>query len=179
MPVSQRQLTELLRLLRVDPSGAGPDVSQNIQLVYVVDDLRHLVTPIPPVEGFLTTTVAAQAARVSGLELIPPPNAAVAITWARNDGPISSIFLVNQAIRITNDIVATNVDFTTGGTPRSLVQQGTRAVNATGLQLPLDENLVDRFPVLLVLPGQVFVWHGVSVNNAMTLSFSFREIPVP
>ncbi len=176
--ITSRGFLAQLRSAGVDDIVVGPNVSNDIQLVYIVDDLRQLIAPRPPVEGYVTTTVAAVAARVSGVALAAPPDSAIVVTWARNDSAISSIYSVG-VLQLTNDIVTGTVDFTTGpAATRAAFTQGTRASSTIGVQLPIGENLPDRHPDLVVDPGQVFLWLGITVNTAVTFSFSWREVPV-
>jgi len=173
-----RDFVAQLRSAGVDDIERGPKISEDVQLVYIADDLRHLISPRSPVEGYVTTTVAAIAARVSGIALRPPPTSSIIVTWFRNDAAISSIYNVS-ALDLTNDLVAGTIDFTTGpGAARATFNQGTRASSTIGVQLPAGENLPDRHPDLVVTPGQVFLWLGVVVNTAVTFSFTWREVPL-
>lgn len=176
---STRQLSSMLDLISVDAAAVGPNVSDNIQLVYIVDDIRHLTTPVPPIDGYITTTAAASIPRVSGIAMRSPPGSTIAITWMRNDSATDSIYIVGDAITITDDIVAGVIDFSTGGTPATSFIQGSRALSTAGVQLPAGENIPDRHPNLIVAPGQIFCWHGLAVNTAMVLTWSFREVPTP
>lgn len=173
-----RNFVPQLRSADIDDAAGGPDVSKDVQLVYIVDDLSHLIAPLPPIGGYVTTTVGAVAARVSGIALRPPPDSAIVVNWLRNDAAISSIYNVST-LTITNDITAGTIDFSTGpGAPRATFTQGTRAVSTIGVQLPIGANLPDRHPDMVVIPGQVLLWLGVTVNTAVTFSFSWREVPV-
>jgi len=175
---STRNFIPLLRSAGIDDSAGGPEVSQDVQLVYVADNLSHLIAPRPGIEGYVTTTVAAVAARVSGIALRPPPDAAITVDWFRNDSAIASIYNVST-LDLTNDIVAGTIDFSTGpAAPRSTFNQGTRGVSTIGVLLGIGANLPDRHPDMVITPGQVFLWLGVTVNTAVTFSFTWREVPV-
>jgi len=173
---TDRDFTGLFSAAGILDAIAGPQVSDSIQMVYQIGDLSELGPIFQPVRGFLTTTVGNVAARVSGVEIRPTTNAPVIVEWLRNDATIPMIYNVSQS-GITNDIVAITPDFETGGATRAALVQGTRAVNATGIQLPVGENLADRHPDIIVDPGTIFTILGVTVNTTVTVSLAWREIP--
>lgn len=176
---TSRAFLAQLRSVGVDDASRGPNISDNIQLVYVVDDLSRLIAPRPPVEGYASQIVAASVINVSGISFLSPPDAATVITWMRNDSAIDTLYQVGTTFDLTADLVAGAFDFFTGpGPPRSTFQQGTKAANPSGVNLPTGENIPAKHPDIIVEPGQVFLWVGTIVNNAVTLSWSFREVPV-
>lgn len=177
--LSNRNFVAQLRSVGVEDLEKGPEVSQDIQLVYVVDDISRLIAPRPPVEGFITQGVPTQVARVSGISFRPPADSAAVITWMRNDGAIDSLYEIGTARDLTDDVNPITIDFFTGpAAPRSTAQFGTKAVQTAGILLPAGENIPDRHPDLVVDPGQIFLWVGNAINNAMTMTFSWREVPV-
>jgi len=179
--ITTRNFLAQLRSAGVDDLAQGPNVSDNIQLVYVVDDLSRLIAPRPPVEGYVTQGVGVSVAAVSGILFTPPPDSAAIVTWMRNDSAIGTLFEVGQGPRfdLPTDNVAGTIDFFTGpGAPRSRFEFGKKAVQTQGLIIPAGENLPDRFPDLVIEPGQQLLWVGDIVNTAAELSFSWREVPV-
>lgn len=179
--ITTRNFLAQLRSAGVDDLAQGPAVSQDIQLVYVVDDLSRLIAPRSPVEAYATQAVPSAVGRVSGIEFTPPNDSAAVITWMRNDGPIDSLYIVVApgGLALTNDLNPGVIDFTTGpGPARASFIFGSKAVQSAGLLLPSGENIPDRHPDIVIEPGQLFLWVGTSVGNAMTLTWSWREVPV-
>jgi len=179
--ITNRGFLAQLRSVGVDDSARGPAVSDDIQLVYVVDDLSRLIAPRPPLEGYVTVGVPSAVGRVSGIEFHPPAESVAVVTWMRNEGAIDSLYIVVPpgGVTLTNDLVAGTIDFTTGpGVARSTFISGSKAVQSVGITLPSGENLPDRHPDIIVEPGQFLLWVGTSIGNAMTLTWTWREVPL-
>jgi len=177
--ISTREFLPQLRSVGVEDLGRGVQVSEDVQLVYIADDISRLIAPRSPIEAFVTQLVPTNVTRVSGISFRPPADSAAIITWMRNDGPIDSIYVVGTALDLTDDLIAGVIDFTTGpGPARSTFQSGTRAANALGILLPSGENIPDRHPDIVVDPGQILLWVGVSIGSAMTMTWTWREVPV-
>ncbi len=177
--ISVREFLPQLRSVGVRDTGKGVQVSDDVQLVYIADDISRLIAPRPPIEGFATQLVPTNVTRVSGISFRPPADSAAIVTWMRNDGAINSIYIVGSVLDLTNDILPITFDFTTGpGPSRSSATSGTRAAQATGILLPAGENIPDRHPDIVVEPGQILLWVGVSVGSAMTMTWSWREVPL-
>ncbi len=179
--LSTRNFLAQLRSAGVDDAARGPNVSEDIQLVYLVDDISRLIAPRPPVEGFVTQGVPANALLVSGILFTPPPDSAAVVTWMRNDSAVDTLFEVGTGARfdLPTDNNPGTIDFFTGpGPPRSRFEFGAKAVQSQGLLIPAGENIPDRFPDLVVEPGQQLLWVVDTINNAAELSFSWREVPV-
>lgn len=177
--VQRRSFLAQLRSAGVDDLARGPNVSDNIQLVYVVDDLSRLIAPRPPVEGYATAAVPINVLRVSGIAFRPPPDSAAIVTWMRNDAAIDSLYIVGNVLDLTDDLNPGVIDFTTGpGPARSNFQFGTKAVQSAGILLAAGDNIPDRHPDIVVDPGQVLLWVGTAINNAVTLTWAWREVPV-
>jgi len=170
-----------LRSAGIDDAERGPNISEDVQLVYVVDDLSRLIAPRSPLEGYVTQAVPSAVGRVSGIEFSPPGDSAAIVTWMRNDAAIDSLYIMVSpgGLALTDDLNAGVIDFTTGpGTARASFIFGSKAVQSAGITLPAGENIPDRHPDIVVEPGQVLLWVGSSVGNAMTLTWSWREVPV-
>ncbi len=176
-----RSFLAQLRSVGVDETARGPAVSEDIQLVYVVDDISRLIAPRSPVEGYATQGVGVAAAAVSGILFTPPTDSAAIVTWMRNDSAIDSLFEVGTGARFalpTNNNPGV-IDFFTGpGPPRARFEFGAKAVQTQGLILPAGENIPDRFPDLVIEPGEQLLWILDTVNTAAELSWSWREVPV-
>jgi len=170
-----------LRSAGIDDAERGPNISEDIQLVYIADDLSRLIAPRPPLEGYVTQAVASAVGRVSGIEFSPPADSVAIVTWMRNDAAIDSLYIVVApgGLALTNDLNAGVIDFTTGpGDPRASFIFGTKAVQSAGITLPAGENIPDRHPDIVLEPGQTLLWVGVTVATAMTLTWTWREVPV-
>ena len=177
--ITTRSFLAQLRSAGVDDIARGPNVSEDIQLVYVVDDLSRLIAPRSPVEGYATQGVPIDVVRVSGIAFRPPIDSAAIVTWMRNDSAIDSLYLVGDVLDLTDNLNAGVIDFTTGpGPARSTFQFGSKAVQTAGILLPAGENIPDRHPDIVVDPGQVLLWVGDTINTAVTLTWAWREVPV-
>lgn len=170
-----------MRSAGVDDAAIGPNVSDNIQLVYIADDLSKLIAPRSPVEGFVTAGVPANALNVSGILFRGPPDSAAVVTWIRNDSTIDTLYLVGTGalFALPTDNNPGVIDFFTGpGPARSSFEFGAKPVQTAGLNLPVGENIPDRHPDLVVEPGQLLLWVGDTINTGVELTFSWREVPV-
>lgn len=175
-----RNFLAQLRSVGVDESARGPAVSDNIQLVYVVDDISRLLAPRPPIEGYLTQGVPTAVGRVSGIEFHPPPNTVAVVTWLRNEGAIDSLYLVTPpgGLTLTNDLNDGVIDFSTGpGVPQSSFIFGSKAIQTAGILLDAGQSIPDRHPDIIVEPGQFLLWVGIAVGNAASMTMSWREVP--
>ena len=176
---SNRNFFGLLSGVGVDDADRQPEISEDVQLVYIADDLRRLIAPRSPVEGFTTQGVPVDAIRVSGISFRPPPDSAAIITWMRNDSAIDTLYIVGTTLDLTNNLNPGTEEFSTGpGSPRSTFQFGSKAVQTAGVLLPAGENIPDRHPDIVIEPGQIFLWVGVTINTAAELTWSWREVPV-
>jgi len=179
--VTTRSFLAQLRSAGVDDIAKGPNVSEDIQLVYVVDDLSRLIAPRSPVEAYANQGVPSAVGRVSGIQFTPPSGSAAVVTWMRNGGAIDSLYIVVApgGLELTDDLNPGAIDFTTGpGAARGSFIFGSKAVQTAGLLLPAGENIPDRHPDIVLEPGQIFLWVGVSVGNGMTMTWTWREVPV-
>jgi len=177
--ITTRSFLAQLRSAGVDDIARGPNVSEDIQLVYVVDDLSRLIAPRPPVEGYVTQGVPLNVLNVSGIAFRPPTDSAAVVTWMRNDAAIDTLYEVQNVRDLTEDVNPGGIDFFTGpAAPRSTFNFGAKAVQTAGILLPAGENIPDRHPDLVVDPGQILLWVGVAINTAVTLTWSWREVPV-
>jgi len=179
--ITTRNFLAQLRSAGVDDAARGPSVSEDIQLVYVVDDLRHLIAPRSPVEGFVTEGIGVSVANVSGILFTPPTDSAAIVTWMRNDSAIDTLYQVGAgalfALPVDNNPGV--IDFFTGpGPPRGRFEFGKKAVQTSGILLPAGENIPDRHPDLVIEPGQQLLWVGNAINTAVQLTWSWREVPV-
>jgi len=170
-----------LRSVGVDDAARGPTVSDDIQLVYVVDDLSRLIAPRPPIEGYVTQGVPSAVGRVSGIEFHPPPNSVAVVTWLRNEGAVDSLYIVVApgGVTLTNDLNDGVIDFSTGpGEPQSTFIFGSKAIQTVGILLAAGESIPDRHPDIIVEPGQFLLWVGIANGNAASMTFTWREVPV-
>ncbi len=177
--ISSREFLPQLRSVGVEDLGRGVQISEDVQLVYIADDVSHLIAPRPAIEGYVSQIVPLVVTRASGISFRSPPDSAVVVTWMRNDGAIDSRYQVGTLLDLTNDLVAGTIDFSTGpAAPRSTFQHGSRAASASGVVLPSGADLPAKHPDIVVGPGDVFLWIGVSINSAMEMSWSWREVPL-
>lgn len=176
---SNRSFLAQLRSVGVDDLESGPKISEDVQLVYIADDISRLIAPRSPVEGYVTVGIPIDVIRVSGIAFRPPPDSAAIVTWMRNDSAIDTLYEVTNVRDLTNNLFAVGIDFTTGpGPARSTVQGGSKAVQTAGILLPTGQNIPDRHPDIVVEPGQVLLWVGDVINTAVELTWSWREVPV-
>jgi len=178
---STRNFVAQLLGIGVDDTERQPEVSEDVQLVYIADDISRLIAPRSPVEGFVGQGVGVSLLAVSGILFRPPSDSAAIVTWMRNDSAIDTLYEVGTGARfdLPTDTTTGVIDFFTGpGSPRSTFQFGKKAVQTQGLLLPAGANIPDRHPDLVIEPGELLLWVGIAVDTAVTLTWSWREVPV-
>ena len=176
---SLRQLSQLLQMALVDDSAVGPQVSDNIQLGYQVDDLSHLVRPFPVrVAGARSTLVAAGAGIHSGWSFQAGP-AGSWILWLEEPTSGDSTVIVAGP---TSDMVAGTVQvpgMLTGindGGEESIFRQATR------VGLPANHFIVRNTQVLAGIPlyipgGQFFEGMRSTANATNRQAIIWQEVP--
>lgn len=171
----------MLRLMQVDDAAIGPQVSDNIQMVYIVDDLSGLTPPPPAINVWFRMTEPASVIEFSGIDIKPPPNSAIIIDWIRNDSAIAVDYRVGggPADELTTITTVETPVFTTGGVTRATLREGTTFGTGGTIALAAGAEWGPREPNIIILPGQTFLCIGGLTNNAVTMSGTYREVPVP
>lgn len=176
---SIRQLSNLLQMALVDDSAIGPQVSDNIQLGYTVDDLSHLVRPFPVrVAGARSTLAGAGAGVHSGWSFQSGP-AGAWVLWLEEPTSTDSTVIVAGP---TSDMVAGTVQtpgMLTGindGGETSIFRQATR----TGL--PANHFIVRNTTILAGLPlyipgGNFFEGMRSTANATNRIAIVWQEVP--
>jgi len=177
MPRTQtRDIERALRAAEIDETKPGPKVSDNIQLTYQLDDLSHLVPAIAGVRGFYLIIVAAVVALRGIVEVAPPPDSSIVIEYWENLFTSNIVYSVGDS-RLDGNIGARPPVFTTGGTPRSIVRDGTASgVVVAGLSLLGSQERPVTLEPLVVIPGQVMRFTDSTPNEAFTIGFNLLEI---
>lgn len=181
---SFRNFLTAFRAIRVDDATRGPEVSEDIQLVYVVDDLRR-ITAIDAGAGGNEAAVVGENAFVSvecrnagGLEItqvtmtIPvPAGGTVLRAWTSAlqpvglTGPATLLTVLRttglQGLPAGPLGVATSATFATGSIPATTFQW----VDQAGFQAPF-----------FISQGQHFNVAFGAVNVAVALGIRWREL---
>jgi len=173
-------ITEALALAGVDATARGAQVSEDIQMVYVMDDLRALLAVIPRPQFVHTSFSASNAARRGITELSPPADSAIIIPWFRNDDNVNSAnFSVTATPRITNDIITRAPSLQVNGPSRSLLQDGTTSIGAGQVVLGIGPAEVPaNFPPLVIPPGSFFSLNSVGLNQSSFVTLAWLEVPL-
>jgi len=180
MPRTQtRDIQRALAAAEIDETKPSPKVSDNIQLVYVLDDLHHLVPAIAGVRGFYVIIVPAVVALRGIVEVSPPPDSSIVVEYWENLFTSTVIYSVGPS-RLDGNIALNAPIFTTGGIPRSVVRNGTASgIVVAGLSLAGSTERPLSMEPLVVIPGQTMRFSDSTPNETFTIGFNILEIRPP
>ncbi len=176
---SVRQLSELLQMAQVDDTSVGPQVSDNIQQTYQVNDLSHLVRPIPVrVYGASDTIPAGGVGIFSGFSFQAGRGGAW-ILWYEEAtsadrtmiraGPLTDVIL---GVGISRSLL-TGVDDDLGS---SRMRRATRATIFTFAFQLRNTSILTGLP-LYIQPGHFFEGLRLTSNAIIRPSLVWQEIP--
>lgn len=180
MPRRQNRVTNLaLELAGVDPLP-GPDVSDNIQLVYVVGDLSPLMSPLPVRSFWSATSQAAQAAEQSGWEILPPPDSAIFIMYIENQSAQGAHFGYGAALGGTVRVaIPPDAADPAGSVTRCGMWRGTNWGAIPGVAVAAGAVAPANLFPLRVSPGNHFRFVGDNINTLMQWLVIWQEVPLP
>lgn len=170
----------MLGLAGVTETASGAKVSDDIQQVYVLDDLRGLLPPIIKPQ-YVHTFFGPAAAAVRGMfELRAPPDSSIIIPWFRNEADGNScLFSVLLATAITANLANQNATLRIPIVPfqRAVISTGTGPAGGQILLADATE-IPPNFPPLIVPPGGVFNWETQANNQSAFGTIAWAEIPL-
>jgi hypothetical protein len=173
-----RDFGPALRRAGVVETARGPKVSDDIQQVYVMDDLSKMLPSLVRPQFMFAEVSPTNALRRGRIEISPPPDSAIVIPWFRNDDGANQITWSSPAATlITNDLAAFAPDLEMGAETRALLQEGTGGIAGT-LVLAAGEDLPANFPPLVIYPGRLLSFVSNIVNVACQLSLAWFEVPL-
>lgn len=176
-----RRFSELLRIAGVTGGDTqkGPNISDDIQMVYVMDDVRDLLPQLARPTFIMTEFSPSNVARRGQVELHAPADAASLIQWFRNDDSANIVgWSVSTLTKITADLSASVPDVSLGGVSRSLLQEGT-GVGVGDILLAAGDQIPANFPVLIIPPGSILQFSTIALNVSVAITIAWLEIPVP
>jgi len=176
---SLRQLSELLQMAEVDDSAIGPQVSDNIQLGYQINDLSHLVRPIPVRVYGASDTVPAPGVGIFGGFSFQAGRGGAWILWYEEatsadrtvirSGPLSDTTL---GVGISRSML-TGVDDDLGS---SRMRRATRASLFANFFQVRNTTILTGLP-LYIPPGHFFEGLRITSNQILRPSLVWQEIP--
>jgi len=179
MPRRQTRITSsALQLAGVEPIP-GPNVSDDIQLVYTLGDLSKLMPPLPFVHCCIVSGQAGVAAIFSGIDLMAPPHAAVEILALYNGGAVATEWGLEQVLDANINIETTDWTDPQGYATRARLRRGTRVAAAQGFDVGIGAYAAAGSLPILVSPGNTFCWTNDVANNVATMRMLYREVAVP
>lgn len=167
-----------LRLAGVQDTGRGPRVSDDIQLVYNLDNLNSILPPLERPQFVHTAVSAINAARRGVFELSAPADSAIQIQWFRNDNVLNESWSILGATGITNDLVTDPPGVSLGPPSRALIQTGTTTGGGGAILLGLGLDIPPNFPTLVVPPGRVFHYVALAINRLVAITIAWSETPI-
>lgn len=165
----------------VDASNGGM-LTDNIQLVYILDDLSEQLAQIPPPRRYGTFTRAALAGEFAGMELIPPADSPVVVERIRNSGTVDAVVTIGT-YEWPNNRAQTVQGFVSGPPTRAAVFNGTAPFGqpATSVSVIIDANeelnATNLGRGLIVPPGQKLIVYANAQNTANVITLFWREFP--
>jgi len=181
MPRNQtrRGISEGLELAGAVDVAAGPKLSDDIQLTYLVSDISGLMPQIPRPLFVDSQSSPINVGLFGIVELQAPPDSAIVIVWMRNDNAFANIkFSIESATTIVADLFVLSPGISvTGAASRAAYRNGTGSSTPEVL-IPLSESLPDAFPDMVIPPGQILVVSSNSINQTCALSLSWFELPI-
>ena len=173
-------ITEALALAGVQETQRGAQVSEDIQMVYLMDDLRGLLAPVPRPFFVATDISPVNILRRGFIEIIAPADSAVIVPWFRNDDAGNRLlYNVDAETQITNDLAAqTPAVSVTGAVHRARYAEGTGANLAQGIILPAGGETAAAFPPIVLSPGRSLNFRSNAVNDAVEVTMGWYEIPL-
>jgi len=180
MPRNQtRKLGEILRILGIVDTEKGPKVSDDVQLVYILDDVRDLLAQLARPTFVISNSSPVDAARRGIMELRPPVDSAIILSlWSNNDAGAPVAFGVFGVSNIDVNAVQILPDISLAGPSRAFLQDGNGANFGGTIPLPAGEVIADRFPTLILRPGDIFSVVSDANNTSVDMTFGWFEIPV-
>lgn len=176
---SVRQLSELLQMAQVDDSAIGPQVSDNIQLEYLVNDLSHLVRPIPVrVYGTTAVTAAGGAGVHSGIQFRSGRSGAW-ILWVEEATSADRLMIFSGPTSDTTAAAGVQRAMLTGVTDDD---GSARVFEATRVGLPAalfqlrNTQILTGLP-LYIPPGEFFEVLRNTANALVRVSIVWQEVP--
>ena len=123
MRTSRRNLLAQMDELEIDERDPGPDVHDNIQMVYVMGDVTAVTAETPTrLKCYTRNNPAAVVGARSGVS-ITPVSRPIQVTQLINNGTVSRGLYEIGALDL-NVSVNVGVDFETGGTTDTIVLSG-------------------------------------------------------
>lgn len=180
MPRKQdRDFTQAFQAAGILDALAGPLVSDQIQLTYVMGDLSELLNIVRFPRRYGTFTSAIVVARIAVVKVVAPPDAAILVFHIRSGDPAAVNITVNDVVPLANEAVNAS-GFETQGPTRSVVTGGDLAVGALGFGLDLatgeELSFANNRPII-VEPGRMLTAHSTVGLGLVGIEMAWQETP--
>lgn len=178
MPRRQTRVTNrALELAGVDATP-GPDVSDDIQLTYILGDLSPLMSPLPIRSFWSASSQVAQAGEQSGFDIRPPPDSAIFIHYVENQSGQACHFGYGAQLNGTIGVaIVPDAQDPAGSVSRSGIRRATNWGLIPGVALAAGAVAPANLFPLRVSPGNFFRVCGDVVNTQMLWIVIWQEVP--
>lgn len=179
MPRRQTRITSAALQLAGVEAMPGPNVSDDIQLVYMLGDLSRLMPPLPFVHCCLVSGNAGVAAEFSGIDVTAPPHAAIEILCAYNGSATGTEWGLEQVLDAGTVPEVTDWTDPAAYVTRCRLRRGTRLTACQGFDVAANSYADPNSLPILVSPGNSWCWTNVVANTVATMRVLYREVAVP
>lgn len=175
----KRLLSTGLGAAGIIDTAKGAKVSDDIQMVYQLDDLRRLFPELERPQFFGASSSPTNAARRGIIELAAPADSAiVVVSWKNDDGANFVSWGCDIVTRITNDLSGLAPAISLGGQVfRAGFRYGTSTLAAVTLQQATLTAYPAGFPPIVLYPGDILHWVSNNVNVAAKITVAWFEAP--
>jgi len=178
-----RIFARMMQLIGIVDGINGPKISDDIQMTYLADDLRHLIEPIPPLVFYWDETSAADATRRGIISLQAVGSSIKMLSATNRDGANPILMSIADVNTINLNEAQHAADFSsTGALTRAFLRDGNGTQpGAAVIEMDPDEEFNSAggiFPVI-VPQGRIIQFVTAANNVACDMRLCWQEIPVP
>lgn len=174
--VTTRKFVEQLTLANVRDADRGPKISDDIQLVYIVDDISQLIAPIPGIKAYFHARVTGIAALFAGMDSFVIRNPWQLFSIRNNSANISLFLIGDERLDIPG--APGGPTFETGGNSISVLRSGTATAAPTVfIVVPAATTLDFGTKPLDVPVGQGIKWTNEVANTDFDGQIIWQETP--
>lgn len=175
---STRAIARALELAGIE-GARGPDVSDNIQLTYLLSDLSPLMPPLGIIRFYMFEIRPQVPAVFSGIDIRPPPDSAIEIFFLRNNSAIDAHWILGDALDANLAAIVPDFWDPAGVVSRCVMRDGTRTAAVLGFTLAAGATEQEILYPIIVQPGNSFCMTGIVANTLINFDVCWREVPAP
>jgi len=174
--VTTRPFVEQFTLARIRDAQRGPLISDDIQLVYIVDDISDLLQPILPLKAYFSHQEPAVAGQRSGFQ-VSAIGRPMRLFHLGNNAGQSALFVISL-LQLDVPGPTEAVDFQTGGATQAIIISGNMIA---GIPFSLEirtQTVLDFTNKPLDIPaGLTFLYLTGGLNQAFNGQIIWEETP--